>query len=497
MKTLIIAMSLVIVPLIAETAIVIDTVAAENPCAPEFGEVTDNTGLCTDTTSTFKPFPGEAIRPFQPVIGQSHSPLGTIEKKAGNKNILTIQERKQVVIYFFWGKGCPHCKKEDVFLSELQRTHPSLEIKSYEVWYNKQNAIMLHSLLEARGMVGSGVPVTFIDRSVISGFSRQSQTTIAELVQKCLSGTCADPADVLPMQSGHAGSPPASRGSATMPSKDGEIEFVGIPLAGMLDARTTSLFLLTIIIAGMDSFNPCAFFVLLTLLGLLVHAQSRNKMLLVGGVFVFFSGFIYFLFMIAWLNLFLVIGRVALITTIAGFVSILIAAVNIKDFFFFKKGVSLTIPDIAKPKLFDRMRKLLQSTSLIPILVGTVVLAVVANSYELLCTAGFPMVYTRILTLHHLTPKIYYLYIALYNIVYVVPLFVIVLILTFTLGNRKLTEWQGKFMKLISGTMMLGLGGVLLVNPALLNNIVISLLLLFGAFGVSTILAAVTRRFEY
>ncbi len=496
MKTLIIAISLVIIPLVAEAAKVSDAaVAAQNPCVPEIGEVTDSTGICTGTTSTVMPLPGEEIKLFQSVIGQS--PFGTIEKRASNKNISMIRERKKVVIYFFWGRGCPHCDKEEIFLFELQHKNPSLEIKSYEVWYNKANAVMLHSLLQARGMVASGVPITFIDRSVITGFSRQSQATIAELIQNCLSATCADPTDILLTQSGHTGSPSAPSGSTTMTSNDGETEFVDIPLAGMLDARATSLFLLTIIIAGMDSFNPCAFFVLLTLLGLLVHAQSRNKMLLVGGVFVFFSGFIYYLFMIAWLNLFLVIGRVALITTIAGSVSILIAAVNIKDFFIFKKGVSLTIPIIAKPKLFDRMRKLLRSTSLVPILVGTTVLAVVANSYELLCTAGFPMVYTRILTLHHLTPKIYYLYLTLYNIVYIVPLFLIVVVLTFTLGNKKLTEWRGRFMKLISGTMMLGLGSVLLVNPALLNSFVISFLLLFGAFGVSIILASVTRRFGY
>jgi hypothetical protein len=254
---------------------------------------------------------------------------------------------------------------------------------------------------------------------------------------------------------------------------------------------------LTLFIAGLDSFNPCAFFVLLTLLGLLVHARSRNKMLLVGGVFVFFSGFIYFLFMAAWLNVFLIMGHVAAITTIAGGVSILIAAINIKDFFLFKQGVSLTIPDSVKPKLFDRMRKLLRSTSLFSILAGTTVLAVVANSYELLCTAGFPMVFTRILTLHALPTTSYYLYLVFYNVIYIIPLLLIVLVFTITLGARKLSERQGRLLKLISGVMMLGLGGVLIINPALLNSLMISFVLLAGALGVSLLLAAVMKRWGY
>jgi hypothetical protein len=102
---------------------------------------------------------------------------------------------------------------------------------------------------------------------------------------------------------------------------------------------------------------------------------------------------------------------------------------------------------------------------------GTVVLAIFANAYELLCTVGFPMVYTRALTLHKLTTLQYYLYLAFYNIVYVIPLAIIVLVITISLGARKLTEWQGRQLKLLSGLMMFFLGLILLVEPALLNSI--------------------------
>jgi hypothetical protein len=201
--------------------------------------------------------------------------------------------------------------------------------------------------------------------------------------------------------------------------------------------------------------------------------------------------------MAAWLNLFLVMGQVEIMTKIAASIAIVIAAINIKDFFVFKKGISLTIPDNAKPKLFDRMRKLMKSTSLLSIFVGTVVLAIAANSYELLCTAGFPMVFTRILTLNNLTTISYYMYLVLYNLIYVIPLSIIVVIFTITLGKKNLTEWQGRLMKLISGTMMLGLGGVLIFNPAVLSNAFISFLILSGAFVVSVIIAFLTKKFGY
>jgi uncharacterized membrane protein HdeD (DUF308 family) len=125
---------------------------------------------------------------------------------------------------------------------------------------------------------------------------------------------------------------------------------------------------------------------------------------------------------------------------------------------------------------------------------GTLVLAVSANAYELLCTAGFPLVYTRVLTLHGLPTFQYYRYLALYNAVYVVPLAVIVAAVTVTLGARKLTEWQGRQLKLVSGLMMLSLGAVLIIDPGLLNSILASVLLLAGVIATSLAAIIVMKR---
>ena len=172
----------------------------------------------------------------------------------------------------------------------------------------------------------------------------------------------------------------------------------------------------------------------------------------------------------------------------------MIGGINVKDFFLFKQGVSLVIPESAKPKLFERMRGLLKAPTLPAMITGTVVLAISANAYELLCTAGFPMVYTRVLTLHKLTSYQYYQYLVLYNVVYVVPLAVIVAVITVTLGTRKLTEWQGRQLKLVSGLMMLSLGTVLIVNPALLNNTLASVVMLAGVIVVSLIIMMIVKK---
>jgi hypothetical protein len=250
-----------------------------------------------------------------------------------------------------------------------------------------------------------------------------------------------------------------------------------------------------VIIAGLDAFNPCAFFVLLFLLSLMVHARSRARMLLVGGTFVAISGLIYFVFMAAWLNVFLLIGELRLVTLAAGLVAITLAAINIKDYFWFQSGgPSLSIPESKKPGMYQRMRNLVSAKSLPAMLLGTAILAVAVNSYELLCTAGLPMVYTRILTLREADTFVYYMYLVLYNIIYVIPLLIIVMLFVLRFGSRKLGEGEGRLLKLMSGMMMLGLGGLMLVAPTALNNAGIAIGLLLGAIALTGLVHLVSRK---
>ena len=378
------------------------------------------------------------------------------------------------VITLFWGEGCPHCEREKAFLKDLGKKHPGLRVRDYEVWKNKGNGALYKQVLRTAGIKQAGVPTTVVGTAVFMGFNDQTRRSIEEAVSRCVRDGCPDGVAEL-----------SKRELAQNAETTG---IVRIPFLGSIDPASVSLPVFTIIIGALDSFNPCAFFVLLFLLSLLIHARSRKRMFLIGGIFVLFSGLIYFLFMAAWLNVFLVVGQIAAITVAGGFVALAVGGINVKDFFLFKQGVSLVIPESAKPKLFERMRGLLKAPTMPAMIAGTIVLAISANAYELLCTAGFPMVYTRVLTLHKLSSFQYYQYLVLYNIVYVVPLAVIVAIITVTLGVRKLTEWQGRQLKLVSGLMMLSLGTVLIVNPALLNNALASVVMLAGVLAASAVI---------
>ncbi|MGF1528807.1 MAG: glutaredoxin family protein [Candidatus Competibacterales bacterium] len=360
-----------------------------------------------------------------------------------------------VTLHFYWSKSCPHCQQARAFLPELLATRPWVILDSRELSESAENRRAYLEMTEQLGEEPRGVPAfAFCDQLMIGFDDAQGMGAwLGAALDRC--GGVAVAGEVA------TGDQP-----------------VRLPGLGALDSGQWSLPLLTLLIAGVDAFNPCAFFVLLFLLSLLVHARSRLRMALVGSVFVAFSGIWYFAFMAAWLNVFAWFGELRLLTLVAGLLAITVATLNIKDYFYFKVGPSLTIPEEAKPGLFARMRKLMGAEKIPALLVGTVVLAAAANSYELLCTAGFPMVYTRILTLAELSTPAYYGYLALYNLIYIIPLAVIVAVFTATLGARKLGEREGRILKLTAGLLMLGLGLALVFEPSWLNQLGFSVVLI-------------------
>lgn len=378
-------------------------------------------------------------------------------------------------LYFYWSEFCPHCHEAKPFVERLAAAHPWLRLHTYEISSNRDHVDHYVELAKRIGEQARSVPAFLFCERMEVGYDDEhgmGKYLLAEL-EACRRNIQADRAPSADEQQGVA---------------------LKLPLIGTIDPASFSLPTFTVIIAAIDAFNPCAFFVLLFLLSLLVHARSRSRMLIVGGVFVFFSGLVYFVFMSAWLNMFMLLGEVKLLTLAAGLVAMVVAVINIKDYFWFKQGVSLTLSESAQSGLFARMRRLLSAENLPAMLAGTVVLALLANSYELLCTAGFPMVYTRILTLNDLSTPAYYLYLAAYNLIYIIPLAVIVLIFTLTLGSRKLTEYQGRVLKLISGLMMLGLGLVLVFAPGLLDNVLVALGLLIVAVVMAAAIVLLRRR---
>lgn len=279
---------------------------------------------------------------------------------------------------------------------------------------------------------------------------------------------------------------------------DEDTLWIDIPFIGTISVNLSgiSLPVLTIILGAVDSINPCSIFILFILLSLLVYAQSRRRMLLVGGIFIFFSGLWYFIFMFILIRT-LGLLEAVLVSIVVGIIAIIFGIFNIKDFFFPKKGTSLSIPEEKKPGLYRQMRSIVKTPYLFGAIVGTVLLAVTVNLFELICSLQWPLYYVARLSMYDFPEVQNYLYILFYNIVYVIPLIVIVLLFVFSLGRMKLTEWQGQKLKLFSGIMILSLGLLMIISYQLLENFAAPILILVFSIVSTLIISYIWKKYKY
>ncbi|MCK4675403.1 MAG: thioredoxin family protein [Gammaproteobacteria bacterium] len=262
-------------------------------------------------------------------------------------------------LYFFWSKQCPHCLKARPDIIDINSEYSWLKLHSLELVNYPNNVQTYINMAAMFGNDARSVPTFMFCGNLLSGY--EGKETTGQLLRSQLQAC-----HLFAKENGPDNS------TAFTPERS-DTTSITIPYFGTISSDDYSLPAITIIIAGMDAFNPCAFFVLLFLLSMMVHGRSRSRMALIGGIFVFFSGAIYFLFMTAWLNLFIYLGELRLITLIAGCIAIIIALFNIKDYFWFKKGFSLSLSDTEKPKLLDRIRRLLRLDSLPTVIAATVV----------------------------------------------------------------------------------------------------------------------------
>jgi len=231
--------------------------------------------------------------------------------------------------------------------------------------------------------------------------------------------------------------------------------------------------LFTLIIALIDSFNPCEIFIFVMLMGLLLSIpRSKFKIYLIGFVFVFITFIFYFVFMAAWLNIIKYVGFIDPVRIALGILAIVIGLINCKDGLFGYLVITLSISTENKSKLYAKIRRLrflLSNGSMVLVVLSSAILALFASLVEIPCTAGLPVVYTSLLSSKYLShPFYYYGYLLLYNFIYVLPLIVIILFFNFIVRRMMISNKSIRILKLITGLVMLSLGLILLIHPGVL-----------------------------
>lgn len=331
----------------------------------------------------------------------------------------------EATLHFFWASGCPHCAKEKVFLNTLKAKYPQLVIKDYEITNNRKNLELLQKAGAELEADVSGVPFTVIGKQYFSGYLSDETT-----------------------------------------GKDIEAAIIGIPTN--FKYGHLPLPLLTLVVALLDGFNPCAMWTLLFLIGLLLGMKDRKRMWALGIAFIASSAFVYFLFLSAWLNLFLFLGFVVWVRILIGLVALGAGGYYLRDYWVNKKGSCNVMGDEKRKKVFEKLKTVTQNKKFLLALGGIILLAFAVNLVELICSAGLPAIYTQVLSLAQLPKWQYYLYLIFYILIFMLDDLVIFFTAMFTLRAVGIDNKYSRLSHLIGGILMLIIGLLLLFKPELL-----------------------------
>jgi cytochrome c biogenesis protein CcdA/glutaredoxin len=401
---------------------------------------------------------------------------------AASSSLVGAAPLERVGVYVFWGDGCPHCEAEKRFLNSLQTEHPTMDVRLFEVWYDAANRALLLELAEAFGVTPSGVPVTFVGERVWIGFSESIGRQIASAVAAYAREGVVDPAERLGREGRQALAPPMTD-EATL----------AVPLLGTVDLRHQSLLVGTLLIALADGFNPCSLWVLALLLGVVVNTRSRRRVVVVGLVFLSVTALAYALFIA---GLFTILALLPFLPWLRGGVAALavgVGAVHVKDYFAFRRGVSLTIDDAHKPTLYRRIRHVIaQGGSLPATVLATAGLALGVTLVELPCTAGLPVLWTNLVAGSGAGAGTFTALLALYMLVYLVDELLVFGAAVVTMRAAKLEEREGRVLKLVGGVVMLALALAMLVAPEALESVA-GMLTVFALAGVATLIVVATH----
>ena len=365
-----------------------------------------------------------------------------------------------VELTLFWEPGCPFCKRAKDFLESRPETRDWLRVNAIDISASNTALVQFERALRIFGIQQPGVPLIIIGRQHFIGFDDAAHMgeTLLATARSCRQKDCVAFAALL------AESLPAGSPGATLP-RDPPPTDIELPLIGTVSLAALSLPALTILLAAIDGFNPCAMWVLIFLVGLLLGMQDRVRMWLLGGAFLLTSAVVYFLFLAAWLNVFLVLGAIFWVRLAVGVVA-LASGLYYLYAFATDAAAECRVTNVAqRQRIMTSLRASVGERRFLVAVAGIVVLAAAVNLIELFCSAGIPAVYTDILAMNDLPAWQYYLYLLLYVTVFMLDDALIFALAMLTLHATSMTNRYLRISHLLGGLGMFAIGVLLLVAP--------------------------------
>lgn len=377
------------------------------------------------------------------------------------------EEKNLVNIYLFYSDTCPHCAEEKILLNELVDEYKNIKIYKYEV-NTDNNYKLLNEVAELLETQVTGVPFTVIGDKVYKGFSYENSKS--KFIRTIEYYSDNGYKDIVGEHIGNIELPTyeinEDNQSLDEYVKEKESYKLDIPIIGVVELKSFTLPVISILIGLVDGFNPCAMWVLLFLISMLIGMKDKKRMWILGISFLLTSALVYLLFMLAWLNAATLLLTVNWFRIIIGLVAITGSIINLTSYIKHKNDNGCNVVnDNKRNKIFDRIKKFTHEKNFFLAIIGAMALAVSVNIVELACSAGLPVMFIEILSLNNLTIVEEIIYIALYMLFFLIDDLIIFFVAMRTMQLTGFSTKYGKLSKLIGGILLLLIGILLIFKP--------------------------------
>jgi len=370
----------------------------------------------------------------------------------------------KVTLYLFHGDGCPHCAAEIEYLNSIEKKYDNLEIVKYEVWYNEDNSKFLQEVYEAYGITRNGVPTTVIGNTIMQGYGTSTGSKIERAIQYYLENDYTD--QIARIKEGTFNKEDLENGFEKEEKKSDEEMTIEVPALGKVNLKRVSLTSAAVVIGLVDGFNPCAMWILLFLISVLIGMKNKKRMWTLGLTFLVTSALVYMLIMLSWIQIAVKITTVIWVRNIIAIIALIGAIVNIRSYIRSRKDSGCEVVDDKKRKnIFSKIRKFTSEKSFILAILGVIGLAVSVNLVELACSAGLPLVFTELLALNNVSDSMKFFYTIIYIVFFLLDDLIVFFIAMFTMKITGISTKYNKYSHLIGGIIMLVIGVLLIFKP--------------------------------
>lgn len=364
-----------------------------------------------------------------------------------------------VNIYLFHSQDCSHCKAEIKWLEEIKENYDNVTVQEYEVTRNSDNASLESKVKKQFNTTTPIVPFTVIGEKYFIGFSDDTKSGITKMIDKYSNEEHRDVVDEVIN----------GIDNGIITNGDKLDDKFTIPIIGEVNAKNVSLPIIAIVIGFVDGFNPCAMWVLIFLISMLMGMKNKKRMWTLGLTFLATSALVYVLFMFAWLNIAVSLIEVMWIRYLISIVALVGAFINLKSFY---KSVAKkdsgceVVNDTKRKRIMKYIKKFTAEKHFILALLGVIGLAFAVNLIELACSAGLPLMFTQILALNSLNTIQTIIYVALYILFFLIDDMVVFTVAMFTLQLTGISTKYTKYSHLIGGIIMLLIGLLMIFKPS-------------------------------